>query len=97
MEKKLIKRYANTYFADPDGRSIEDIIEDLKALQSEGCTHIENEIYDDCANFGFYYFSEETDEEFEKRVNANKRYKELAEKHEREQYEKLKSKYENNN
>lgn len=94
MEKKLIKRYVNTYFADPDGRSIEDIIEDFKALQREGCTHVETDTSYEWTTYKFYYFSEETDEEFEKRVHVNKRYKELAEKHEREQYEKLKLKYE---
>lgn len=97
MQKKLIRRYVTTHLYDIDGRTIEDVIQDLKEIQSIGCTHVETETYGDYTNFKFYYFNEETDEEFEKRIKKETDTLKRIEDHHYQVYLKLKEKYEKNN
>lgn len=72
MQKKLIKRHVKTSIEYMGERLIEDVIQDLKKLQNEGCTHIENETFEDCTHFRFYYFSEESDQEYKNRIKQEK-------------------------
>lgn len=78
-----------------EDESIEELLKRLISLEQEGMTHlIFRESYGDIPVESFYY-KEETDEEFNNRISAEKNKKQKEEEQERLTYLKLKLKYEN--
>jgi hypothetical protein len=97
MEK--IKRYSHINakcYGTNEYYSIEEIREMIDAAEKKGATHIDFEL-DSCdsgdVTFNFSQYRLETDEEFEKRVIAMNKQKQLTDKIELEMFKKLKEKY----
>jgi hypothetical protein len=97
MEK--IKRYnhiSSKYYETDDYYSIEEIRSIIDNAEKKGATHIDFEL-DSCdsgdVTFNFSQYRLETDEEFEKRVIAMNKQKQLTDKIELEMFKKLKEKY----
>jgi len=97
MEK--IKRYnhiSSKYYETDDYYSIEEIRSIIDDAEKKGATHIDLSVdkYDTGnVTFNFSQNRLETDEEFEKRVIAMNRQKQLTDKIELEMFKKLKEKY----
>ena len=94
MEKKTKRVDVDNYYFDWDGdRSINEIKEDLKKLESLGATHISIGVSWDCTYYQAYKEREETEEELKIRLEYEKHQQSIKERKEREQYERLKAKF----
>lgn len=97
MEK--IKRYSyisSRYYETDNYYSIEEIRDIIDSAEKKGATHIDLNVdkYDTVnVTINFSQYRMETDEEFEKRVIAMNKQKQLTDKIELEMFKKLKEKY----
>ena len=96
MEREtVLERHDQTWYAADEHLAINDLIEDLERLKREGVLVIElRQHYDDEIRLVSYKERQETDEEYERRIEHERRFKEAREKSERKLYERLKAKYE---
>lgn len=92
MEKQ-IRRFDINHNIDWDGAKIEDIREDLDALESKGATHIEFQVSEYSCDVEAYANRLETDAEYEERIKSAAESDERFKWMEIEKYQKIKAKY----
>lgn len=97
-DRKKIKRFLEPiYFYDFDGKTIQEVVDDLLKIQSKQTTPVKIDI-SFCGDFDndsqFFIDDFENDNEYQTRINREIELKKRKEKQDRIDYLKLKAKYE---
>jgi hypothetical protein len=91
--EKIIKMFEEKYL-DLEG-DIKDALITLSKLLGEGFTKIDTEYDDDTKKFYACKYREETDAEYEERMQSEEKQRQRTLYYEKQMYEKLKKKFEN--
>jgi hypothetical protein len=99
MKQEIKKYITQIYTGDLEG-SIDEVIEYLERLKKENLGNykyleIDKSRFSDNLEFNLYGFRDETDEEYQARINVQNINKKVTEERERKLLESLKKKYEN--
>ena len=93
MEKQTRNFYIQHSCMDWNEESLENIKAEIAELEEKGATHIEIDVGDNACFITPYTLRMETDEEFEERINKEKRMSEWQKTYDIKKYEEIKAKY----